>query len=614
MKEIALSWNSRTKNEKVLKDKDFKEIVEFLNNRNPNEWIFGFYSCDNNETREFIKKLERLLMDAREGENFHWINKTIVFSDKDAMSNTEKIIKELKDFPKFQSGILALFEPIDFDCMMPEVMKQKYSFHTKLVSLLSDSSLTLFVFENINFDLEYIEENSPLEKHVKHLYKIPGYRADELKILKPFKNELGQGIVDYCDGQSEIISKLENFWRDISLEDRLKKSAANFIDLPIQTFLSEVVRSKLISISRLLDRINKEFQDQIEYNSENNTILIKMNQNFIKNQFLKTGLFNCEIKIDQKYLLTPRKQFEEAINESKFIHNKGNIQSSFVLNNDYSDIFSQIATYFNDSIPTFILGAGNSLTSGAPDRKRMFQHILKTVYKRNKSQFDNMSYKELKNNFQKLINSGYRKNSLLFIVRDQLNAIKPSVGHFHLSQLVKEGKVKLFITTNFDTLLEDSLMDYGIRSKEFVRLVAKGKKMAAGEWEWVNKFPGLLKIFKICGDIYYGSSMAVDDNTANIWIETAVAALEQVKAYRDSDFFIILGHKFEEIDLNRIFDNRPDEDLTIIYANPNESDCEKFKDRHGHKCSDLKLINGYYGEFDNFMQELCQCLREGELA
>lgn len=615
-----LSWNSRTPEDRIVTDKDFKSISEFIEKRKGDKWIINFYGYDNEESKTFIEKIQNMLRDSTDSmddKHFKWWKEEIHFYSQNPQFQPSKVLQKLKKIPKHRSGVVILYEPIDYGYVIAEHMDEKDNIHQQIARIFGENNLLLLLFGNIPYDIHYFKGNSPLRGFVWRGFEIKEYGKNELNVLCHLKENVGKNIIEYSEGNFELAHGLETFWEEIEVEGRVTDLVHNFLEVPLRTKIEKLVYEKLAALSHFLENNKDKIKKKIDY-VNGGIIRIKREKGskLFKAYFDKTALFDCKevtVQIQHFYELTPKDVFENPIRESGFIENKGKIPSSVENNKDeYSDIFAQIAFYFHDSSPTFILGAGNSLTSGAPDRIKMFQHILETIYHSRRAQFESMSNDEIKNEFQNLIDSGHRRDNLLSVVREQLDALKPSIGHFHLSQLVKAGKVKVLITTNFDTLLEDSLMDYGIRSREFIRLVEK-ENMDPNEWKWINKFPGLLKIFKICGDIYYGSWLAVDDKSAKTWIKKAIPVMRQVNAYRDSDFFIILGHKFDEIDLSKIFDDKAEEDLTIVYANPDESDCEKFLKNYGHYSDDIIPISGHYGEFDNFMQELCRRLRERNL-
>jgi hypothetical protein len=614
MKKISLSWNSRTPENIVTNDENFVNISEFIKKGKGDKWILNFYSYDNNESKAFIEKLQTMLMESMDDKNFLCRKEEIHFYSRVPHFQPHNVLQKLKRIQMHRSGVVILYEPIDYSYVISEHLDEKLGIHQELAEIFEKRSLMLLLFGNIPYDIHYFRGNSPLTKFLWREYKIKEYGKDELNVLCHLKENVGKNIVEYSEGNFELAHGLETFWEEIELEGLVTGLVNNFLEVPLRTKIEKLVYEKLAALSHFLENNKDKIKNKIDYgNNKKIRIIREKGSKLFKAYFDKTALFDCkEVSHQLKsfYELTPREVFENPIRESGFIENKGKIQPSVENNKDeYSDIFAQIASYFHESSPTFILGAGNSLTSGAPDRIKMFRHILKTIYKSRRDQFENMSNDEIKNEFQELVDSGHRRDNLLSRVREQLDALKPSIGHFYLSQLIKAGKIKVLITTNFDTLLEDSLMDYGIRSRKFIRLVAK-EIMDINQWKWVNKFPELLKIFKICGDIYYGSWLAVDDKSAKTWIKKTVPVMRQVNAFRDSDFFIILGHKFDEINLSNIFDNKAAEDLTIVYANPDESDCKKFLQDYDHYSNDIIPIKGSYGEFDNFMQELSSRLKE----
>jgi hypothetical protein len=608
MKKILLSWNSRTNQGIIANDENFKNIVHFIKKGKVQEWIINFHGYDNNESKAFLKNLKDMLKREIIDENFRWEEEEIRFFSQEVQNSPERLLKKLEEIPEHQSGVVMVYEPIDYGYKISEHKDMKLNIHKKIADIFKKRNLVLLLFGNIPYDIHYFEENSPLSEFVWEEYIIKEYEEDELNVLSHLKENVGENIIKYIEGNFELAHGLETFWDEIKLEDRVADLVNNFLEVPLKTNIEKMVYEKLAALSGFLENNKDKVENKINYNGK---ILIndEKSSELFKAYFDKTALFNAE-KSGAFYILEPKPVFEPVIKKSGFIQKKGNIKPLPTLTKTISREFAQIASFFRHNKPIFMLGAGNSLVSGAPDRRMLFQAILAQVYPDEKEEFEKMTYEELKENFQNLINDLPQDDIRKRVIK-MLSDLKPSIGHFHLMQLVKSEKIKIkvFITTNFDTLLEDSLMDYGIRSKDFIKLVSK-ENIDAHEWDWVNEFPEHLKIFKICGDMYYGAWLAVDDEAANNWIESAVEAMANVDDFRTSHFFIILGHKFEEIDLSKIFEKKQKQNLIIVYANPDEKDCREFEKRYKHKCKSLKIIHGDFGKFDNFMQELSSRLRE----
>lgn len=717
MRKISLSWNSRTPENIVTNDENFANISEFINKGKGDKWILNFYGYDNKESKAFIEKLQKMLMESIDDKNFLWKKEEIHFYCQDPQFHPHNVLQKLKRIPMHRSGVVILYEPIYYSYVISEHLNDKLDIHQELAEIFGKRNLLLLLFGNIPYDIHYFRGNSPLSKFLWREFEIKEYGKDELNVLCHLKENVGKNIIECSEGNFELAHGLETFWEEIEVEGRVTDLVNNFLEVPLRTKIEKLVYEKLAALSHFLennkDKIKKkidyvnvgiirikrekdsklfkayfdknglfdckevtvqthpfyelapkyEFENLIQESGfienkgkieippeinetdskerlielshfiENNKDKIKEKIDYVnggiirirrekgsklfKAYFDKTALFDCKeitVQIQPFYELTPKDVFENTIRESGFIENKGKVESPPEISETYSKDFSQIAAYFETKKPMFILGAGNSLKSGAPDRKKLFKDILTQIYSDDEEKFEKMPYEELKENFQNTIKA-HPQDDIRKRVIKLLSDLKPSIGHFHLMQLMKSEKIKIkvFITTNFDTLLEDSLMDYGIRSKDFIKLVSK-ENIDAHEWDLVNEFPNHLKIFKICGDMYYGSWLAVDDEAANNWIESAVEAMANVEDFRTSHFLIILGHKFEEIDLSKIFEKKKKQNMTIVYANPDETDCREFEKRYKHKCKSLKIIHGDFGKFDNFMEELSGRLRKRNLV
>lgn len=617
MEKIALSWNSRTPEGIIANDENFKDIVAFIKKGKVDggKWIINFYGYDNEESKAFREKLIAVLKKEISDKNFRWEEEEIHFFAQESQHSPEELLQKFERIPTQESGIVPLYEPIDYRYIISAQKDRKYDIHKKIANIFEKKKLFLFLFGNIPYDIHHFEENSPLMKYIWREFEIKEYNENELKILVQLKEKIVSRILKYTNGNFGLVSGLEAFWEEIKVEDRVNDLLNNFLEIPIKTEIEKMVYEKLECLSGFLKNNQDLIKQRINYDKDKISITKEKSNEVFKAYFDKTALFNKKEvtpELQTSYELEPKVVFAQTINESGFIKNKGKIESPQRITKDYSREFSDIASYFETKKPIFILGAGNSLVSGSPDRRTLFIEVLEQINPDDKGVLEEMPYMELRKNFQNLITSRAH-DDIRYRVIKLLRDLKPSIGHFHLSQLVKSEKsqVKVLITTNFDTLLEDSLMDYGIRSRDFIKLVSE-ENINADEWDWVNNFPEHLKIFKICGDMYYESWFAVDDDAANNWIESALKALVKLDDFRQSSFFIILGHKFEEIDLGKIFEEKLEQNLTVVYANPNEGDCQQFEQRYRHKCK-LTWISGDSGKFDNFMEELCRRLRERKL-
>jgi len=616
MSKITLPWNSRTPENRIFDDSNYKSIVDFIKAGKSNEWIVNFFCYDNVESEALREKLKGMLSKQCTDANFMWKEFEIHFYSEDSQSQVDRILRELDALPDHQSGIVMLYQSIDFGYIISRHTDKKLEIHKQLAEIFEQKKLILFLFGNIPYDLHYSKENSPLTKFVWKEFEICAYRKEDIDILKQIESHIDETVLEYSGGNFELVHGVESFLELVKLNERVTDLVKNFYEVPLKTKTRKLVNEKLLALSSFLEKNQSEIGGKIEYVENNEIRIIKEDETqLIKDYFDKTALFDTEERDQQlvtHYVLQPKKIFEEIVHGNGFIEGKGKIKTAVSVGENYENDFAQIAACFEFRSPIFILGAGNSMTAGAPDRKRLFREILSQIFPN--EDFETMPYKELKRRFQELI-SGHARDDIRWRVMKFLDDLSPSIGHFLLAKLVKSEKiaVRTFITTNFDTLIEDSLMDYGIRSRNFLKMVSK-ENIDLNEWKWVNQFPQHLKLFKICGDVYYGSWLAVDDNAANCWIENTVKAINKVTAFNESNFFIILGHKFEEIDLYRLFDNKESENLVIVYANPDESDCEKFRDKFSAKCIQLHIVSGKMGEFDNFMEKLCEHLKRKGLV
>jgi NAD-dependent SIR2 family protein deacetylase len=235
---------------------------------------------------------------------------------------------------------------------------------------------------------------------------------------------------------------------------------------------------------------------------------------------------------------------------------------------------------------------------------------------------DKLDEQELMEKYKKSIQN-WRPFDVRRKMAPHLGKLKPSIGHFYLAQLVKKHKTDVIITTNYDTLIEDSLMDFGIRSNQFVKLVGSSSKI--WDWSWINDLSRYtLKIFKICGDLFFGKQFALKSSDANVYISTAVEELQRIIEDPERNMFIILGHGLKEDNIFDLIFKYSNEDTQVVYVNLKpykpQDNFEKIKglkeavENKGIKleANIIELIDPQFGQFDNFMEKLFERIKNQE--
>ncbi|MCK4764720.1 MAG: SIR2 family protein [Candidatus Aminicenantes bacterium] len=613
MEPKELCWNSRTGESIIKADRDFREIIGFLGVKDPDKFIMAFYSYFDKETKAFMQVIKKLFEEIRP-KNFQWLDKEISFSENTPEKSPEKILEELRDIPDYHSGVVTLFEPIDYGYV--DEMR-KYGFHMSLTNLFSSRNFKLFLFGNIAYDLHYVQQNSPLNQYVKESYKISGYKDNEIRFLSAAQKNIFKKISDKCeDGfdivSFDVVSSLENFWEEINLEKRVVELVERFMEVPIKTEIERQAMKKLSGLQQFLKNKGELVKGQIKPSDDGGKIIMNVSgeSDLFKAYFDRTALFNIErIASGQKYIFTPKEIFKAVFSNSDFMNKKIDVPQE--PDEKTNEKFKHIADFFKARKPMFLLGTGTSLMSGAPDHQNFIRQISGI------DKDDKLKPKELFLEFDKYM----EKIATVFDIRQKmiplLSQLKPSIGHFFLAQLVERKYTDVIITTNYDTLIEDSLMDFGIRSSKFLKIVGSTDKK--WDWKWVNDLQDdPLKIFKICGDVLHGEKFAIKSKDAETFISTAVKELETIIKTPKRNMFIILGHALKE---NSIFDllfKYSTENTVIVYVNCNPFEaaldngepCPGFRkavkakkiNKNGARI--FEIDNPHYGLFDNFMERL----------
>lgn len=619
-----LNWNSRTADALVKADPCFKEILDSILNRDQDKFVLGFYSSSNYETLRFIDKLKGLV-DARSPDGFLWMDREIRFLNDCDSDEPDQFIRDIEVLEDYRKGVIAVFEPIDYGCTVPVQSVRKLEFHGDLISALYERDLCLLVFENITFEFNQYSPNSPLNKHVKAVYKIPEYRETEIPVLRRLKENVVNDILRHCSGNFDIVKSLEDFWEDINLEGCVEDLVNRFLEIPIRSKIEQQVFKKLCSLELFLKNNRRFIDKQVAFDDTGIGLKSDPDLESYKAYFDKTALFETrDARGDVsengegeavRYRLTPKKVFKDSIIKSGFLSRK--LGRAAVEDRDdkskrsLEQQFEDIAGLFSTRKPMFLLGAGTSLKSGAPNHFDLLRKM--TAADKDVSPGTLMETYARK---MKIWSSFDVRKKMIPL----LGELKPSIGHFYLARLVKERRTDVILTTNFDTLIEDSLMDFGIRSSDFVKLVGSGTGTL--DWEWVNGFSeNTLKIFKICGDLFHGKRFALKTGDANRYIDKAVEALESILKTPERNTFIVLGHGLKEDKILDLIFRYSNEETRVVYVNLTEFEPgDNFENIKGVKnwvankgigseAGVIELIDPHYGQFDYFMAKLNETLR-----
>lgn len=188
------------------------------------------------------------------------------------------------------------------------------------------------------------------------------------------------------------------------------------------------------------------------------------------------------------------------------------------------DIFLRSFKVFSNQSFDFFLGAGASISSGIPSGGDLVWHFKREILS-SSGKINGEKYRDLKiednkktiqsffvekdenkvtNQYSYYFNECYpdslvRKEFLTELVRDK----KPSIGFMCLSALVEQQKINTVWTTNFDDLIEKSIISLNFRSCQIVSPDNAGK---------VNHFKtDIPTVVKLHGDFRYDPLQNTED-------------------------------------------------------------------------------------------------------
>ena len=244
------------------------------------------------------------------------------------------------------------------------------------------------------------------------------------------------------------------------------------------------------------------------------------------------------------------------------------------------------------------LGAGASLASGAPTTSEIVDDIVRTLGDRSP---ETMSAGEKVDAFYTILD-GLSDAERYTVLRKYLSRAAPSAGYQHLAALVKAGYFDTLFTTSFDTFLEDSLADAGLRTRRDFVVVIVGRdseqliQAAVGR---LGREGPQIKIIKLHGDL----SSRVFALTSSEVLEFSEQTRSLLKDYLSRDV-VIVGYTMRDEDINRCVSKRGG---TLWYVNPSSPSADDFM----HRILSVReggVITGEYGSFDKFFGELADSL------
>lgn len=246
----------------------------------------------------------------------------------------------------------------------------------------------------------------------------------------------------------------------------------------------------------------------------------------------------------------------------------------------------------NQSGYTLLLGAGASISSGCPS----WQQLCEKYCQDNSIPIKNDDAIVTVKNFvqEKAINPV----DLYINMAAYLKGHKPSTGYKHLSNLVSQGYFTTILTTNYDCLLETSLinqMDFE-DIKVWVRGEVDDSKIARKLKFDIPK----VNIIKMHGDLATGSFSITDRENSKI--ETDLKEMLGISLLKG---LIVVGSNIQDGDILRtLLDSKCESVVYVNPYNPRESNALTQSNINMLTEKEIDYVTGKMGEFDKFFTEL----------
>ena len=238
--------------------------------------------------------------------------------------------------------------------------------------------------------------------------------------------------------------------------------------------------------------------------------------------------------------------------------------------------------------PPYVLFLGVGASLGLPTFSEVVDYVLRRYAT---EPLENVSATQKIDSFYALLDRASEEERYK-IIRTYLSRAAPSAGFKHLAELVRRGYFTTLITTNFDTFLEDSLYDAGLRSGDLIVLSAGYDPVLT------RKERPRVTIIKLHGDLYSLSSLTLAEHT-----DFSPHMHHLLRDYLAQDL-IVVGYHARDSVVNRYLDGG---EGTLWYVNPVEPDegspmCAILDSRQAN------LITGRQGDFEKFFGELADRL------
>jgi hypothetical protein len=235
------------------------------------------------------------------------------------------------------------------------------------------------------------------------------------------------------------------------------------------------------------------------------------------------------------------------------------------------------------------LGAGASLASGAPNMQQIINDVVGTLGGEDPKTLSEKEKTRVFYNILDRLSSSERYS----VLSKYLRHAAPSRGYLNLAQLVREGYFNTILTTNFDTFLEGSLLEAGLRARDITVTIA-GADLERLIHDTTKMESTRIWIIKLHGDL--SSAFAFTHQEVDEFSEQIKSLLRRFLARN----IVIVGHTARDEEINRYFRTASGD---LWYVNPDQRQASEFTLK-----VTSRFITGIYGSFDAFFGELADLL------
>jgi hypothetical protein len=248
--------------------------------------------------------------------------------------------------------------------------------------------------------------------------------------------------------------------------------------------------------------------------------------------------------------------------------------------------------------PVLFIGAGASIASGSKNMEDLITAVLQDY----NIQSGEIGFQEKLSSFYKLM-EGLDDAARWAVLKDYFDKLQPSEGYLFLAKLIKAGYFNIILSTNFDNLLEESLLQIGFKQREDFIVLPVQYVEASVISDFIIRYTyPAIKIIKLHGDLHARKFMFTPDEIFEFPHELILAL--NILLRRD---VLIVGHSGRDTDFIKIL---PSEGGSIWYISPDPKQevGSAIKGAMIKRHSGDKIISENEGHFDIFFKNLADRL------